>query len=337
MKRLSAIILAVILAAACNPFSGFNIKYEDFDLEGEYWAVSGFTGPYGQQEIGRMHYRDENDELIPAEFFFSDGKARVVFPSGAYRTVGYALDMKARTITFDAPITYGCEVNYDGQKYVGEDITLGKFDMMTVTLSVPGQKIEGKGLMFSFYDPSAKDFSSVDIQKQQWSISMVNMSVASLMPVYEIAGEYGTKNTGINTFQLDSPSSLWSDECVYEDATFPWVDGADLSTVHWGPQWRNMSQADAQWLLDNCQYCRVWHNREAGTKGFYFIYVNPTTGRNYGLEFPCGDVNEELGVWLSNGKALVYKVTDSKNDTSAEARIITPEPGAKYFLRPVRK
>ena len=333
MNKLSAIILAAILVAACNPLGGFNIKYEDFDLEGEFWAVSGFTGPYGQQEIGRMHYRDENDELIPAEFLFSGGKARVVFPSGAYRTVGYTLDMNARTITFDAPITYGCEINYNGNKYVGEDITLGKFDMMTVSISLPGQKVEGKGLMFSFYDPSANNFSSVDIDKQQWSISMVNMSVASLTPVYEIAGEYGTKNRGADTF---GNATLWSDECVYENALFPWVDGADLSTVHWGPQWRNMSQADAQWLLDNCKYCRVWHNRDDGTKGFYFIYTN-NEGRNLGLEFPCGDVNEELGVWLSNGKALVYKVTDPKNDTSAEARIITPEPGAQYFLRPVRK
>lgn len=336
MKKLSTIILAAILAAACNPV-GLDIKYEDFDLEGEIWAVSGLTGPYGQQEIGRMHYRDENDQLIPAEFFFSGGKARVVFPSGAYRIVGYALDMKARTITFDAPITYGCEVNYNGQKYVGEDITVGKFDMMTVSIKVPGQEFEGKGLMFSIYDPSANNFSSVDIEKHQWSISMVNMSVASITPVYEIAGEYGTKNTGINSFHLDDPPALWSDECVYEDALFPWNDVADLSTVHWGPRWRNMSQADAQWLLDNCTCCRVWHNREAGTKGFYFVYYNPASERNYGLEFPCGDADEELGVWLSNGKALVYKVTDPNNDTSAEARIITPEPGAKYFLRPVRK
>ncbi len=93
------------MAAACsglNPF-GLDIRYEDFDLEGQIWAVSGFKGPYGQQEIGRMHYKDADENLLAAEFSFKDGKATVVFPSGAYRTVGYTLDTKARTISFDKP------------------------------------------------------------------------------------------------------------------------------------------------------------------------------------------------------------------------------------------
>jgi len=332
MKKIGAIILVAVMTAACNPLSLLNISYEDFDLEGQFWAVSGMTAPYGQQEIGRMHYRDADDNLVPAEFLFSGGKVRVVFPSGAYRTVGYKLDAGARTISFDAPITYGCEVNYNGNKYIGQDIKLAKYEMMSVGVNIPGQKFNGEGLMFSFFDTSAKDFLSVDLDKQQWAVNMVNMEKALLTPVYEISGEYGTKEIGVNSFKLDNPPTLWSTECVYEDAVFTWVAGADLSSIHWGPKWRNMSEADAQWLLDNCVCRRVWHDREAGTKGFYFI-----SSDNLGLEFPCGEVGEELGVWLSNGKALVYKVTDPRNDSSAEARIITPSADAKYFLRPVLK
>ena len=322
MKKIGAIILVAVMTAACNPLSLLNISYEDFDLEGQFWAVSGMTAPYGQLEIGRMHYRDDDDNLVPAEFLFAGGQVTLVFPSGAYRTVGYKLDPNARTISFDAPITYGCEVNNSGNKYIGQDVTLAKYEMMSV----------GGGLMFSFFDTSAKDFLDVDIDRQQWAVNLVNMEKALLTPVYEISGEYGTKEVGVNSFRLDNPPTLWSTECVYEDAVFPWVDGTDLSTVHWGPKWRNMSEADAQWLLDNCVCRRVWHDREAGTKGFYFI-----SSDNLGLEFPCGEVGEELGVWLSNGKALVYKVTDSRNDSATEARIITPSSGEKYFLRPVLK
>ena len=327
MKKLSAIIITAIIAAACNPF-GFNIKYEDFDLEGQFWAVSGMQAPYGQQEIGRMHYVNENDELIPAEFYFSGGKARVVFPTGAYRTVGYSMDTKARTITFDAPITYGCEVNYNGNKYVGEDIVKGKYDMMTMTVTAPGMKVEGKGLLFSFYDPSASTFTAVDIEKQQWSISMVNMVELSLEPLYEISGEYGTKSQGSNLGAEDA--AKWSSECVYNDALFPWVEGLDLCQIHWGPAWRTPTEAEAQWLLDNCTVLKA---KQKGTDNYYMYFMYEATGRS--ISFPVGDINEEMGFWLSNGKALVYKATDPHYDTATEARIITPEPGAKYFLRPI--
>lgn len=35
-----------------------------------------------------------------------------------------------------------------------------------------------------------------DLDKQQWGISMVNMEKSSLTPLYEIAGEYGTMDSG---------------------------------------------------------------------------------------------------------------------------------------------
>lgn len=40
---------------------------------------------------------------------------------------------------------------------------------------------------------------------------------------------------------------------------------------------------------------------------------------------------------ISGGKALVYKATDPSNDTSTEARIITPGQGTSLFLRPVKR
>ena len=98
------------MAAACsglNPF-GLDIRYEDFDLEGQIWAVSGFKGPYGQQEIGRMHYKDADENLIAAEFTFKDGKATVVFPSGAYlshtavRSISTATRMWERTSNWES-------------------------------------------------------------------------------------------------------------------------------------------------------------------------------------------------------------------------------------------
>ena len=90
MNKITAVLISALMAAACsglNPF-GLDIKYEDFDLEGQIWAVSGFKGPYGQQEIGRMHYKDADDNLIAAEFSFKDGKATVVFPSGPAGSAG---------------------------------------------------------------------------------------------------------------------------------------------------------------------------------------------------------------------------------------------------------
>ena len=326
MNKITAVLISALMAAACsglNPF-GLDIRYEDFDLEGQIWAVSGFKGPYGQQEIGRMHYKDADDNLIAAEFSFKDGKATVVFPSGAYRTVGYTLDTKARTISFDKPITYGCEVRFNGNTYLGEDIKLGKFEMMTVSANMPGMQVEGKGLMFSFYDPSAASYSGLDLDKQQWGIAMVNMEKSSLTPLYEIEGEYGTKDSGRKPFDN---GIVWANQFVYDNALFPWVDGVDLSTVHYGLKWCNPSESEAQWLLDNCDLVCV-NNRTS------MAFMHKTEHTFISLLLPSA-LGEESGFWLSSGKALVYKYLDPKDDTKTEARIITPEPGAKYHLFPV--
>lgn len=250
----------------------------------------------------------------------------MVFPSGAYRTVGYTLDTKARTISFDKPITYGCEVHFNGNTYVGEDIKLGKIEMMTVTANMPGMQVEGKGLMFSFYDPSAASYSGLDLDKQQWGIAMVNMEKSSLTPLYEIEGEYGTMDSGRKPFDT---GVAWANHFVYDDALFPWVDGADLSTVHYGLQWCNPSEAQAQWLLDNCDLVCV-NNRTS------MAFMHKTEHTFISL-LPPSALGEESGFWLSGGKALVYKYLDPKDDSKTEARIITPEPGAKYHLFPVKK
>ena len=322
-----AIILAAAIAAACSghPF-GLDLKEEDFELEGHIYSVIGFKGPYGQQEIGRMHYKDADGNTISAEFIFENGKATVVFPGGAYRTVGYSLDTQARTISFDAPITYGCEVRFNGNTYVGEDIKFGKYEMMTA-------KFDGakeKDLMFSFFDPSAETYSDLSLEDQQWGISMVSEEAASLTPVYEIAGEYGTMDSGKKPFDNDV---VWAKSFVYDDALFPWVEGADLSTVHYGPLWCNPSDELAQWLLDNCTLVRV---TETTTGEQSMAFMHKTEHTYISLLLPP-DLGEESGFWLAGGKALVYKYLDSVDDSKTEARIITPAPDARYFLFPVKK
>lgn len=333
MKKLSAIILAAVLAAACSglgmPF-GLNLKMEDFELEGHVFEVTGFKGPYGQQEIGRMHYKDGSGNIISAEFTFKDGKATLVFPGGAYRTVGYTLDTKARTISFDAPITYGCEVRYNGQTYVGEDIKSGKYEMMTAGAA----GVDGKDLMFSFFDPSAKTYSDLSLDNQQWGISMVSREKASLTPVYEISGEYGTMDSGKNAFDN---GTIWAKSFVYGDALFPWYEAADLSTLHYGPLWCNPSEAQAQWLLDNCSLVRVTETTNGEQSMAFAHKTEHKTEFTYISLLLPPDLGEEYGFWLSNGKALVYKYLDPKDDSKTEARIITPEAGAKYFLFPVKK
>lgn len=331
MRRI-AYLLALVAMTACSglgmPF-GLNLKIEDFELEGHVYEVTGFKGPYGQQEIGRMHYKDAGGNIISAEFTFKDGKATLVFPGGAYRTVGYTLDTKARTISFDAPITYGCKVRYNGQTYEGEDIKSGKFEMMTAGAS----GVDGKDLMFSFFDPSAQTYSDLSLEDQQWGISMVSREKASLTPVYEIAGEYGTMDSGRDAFDN---GTIWANSFVYGNALFQWFDAADLSTLHYGPLWRTPSEADAQWLLENCNLVRAT-NKKNGEKSMDFMHKTEDTYISLlSLLIPPA-IGEEYGFWLSNGKALVYKYLDTMDDTKTEARIISPEAGAKYFLFPVKK
>ena len=330
MKKAIWAVLSALLLTACNmsPLDFLTGNLEaDFDETEELWAVSGITAPYGQQEIHRLHY-DGDDGLVPAEATFKDGKMTLVFPSGAYRTIGYTLDRKSKTVTFDEPLTYGCTVKYNGEQYVGQDIKRAKFDMMTLSMAVPGTNFKGDGKFMSFYDPSAASFAAVDIDKQQWRIAMVNMTQHDIIPLYEIKGEYGTMDQGTDLGAEGAPK--WARECVYENALFPYVEGVDLCKVHFGPQWCTPTEADAQWLLDNCNLLKALQ-KDSGK--YYMYFVNKATDRSLG--FPIGEVNEEMGFWLSNGKALVYKATDPHNDTSTEARIITPEIGAKYFLRPV--
>lgn len=327
MKRFSAIILAAAFAVACggggNPF-GLDLKIEDFELEGHVFSVTGFKGPRGQQEIGRMHYKDADGNLTAAEFTFKDGKATVVFPSGAYRTVGYSLDTEERTISFDAPVTYGCSVRFDGKTYAGQDIVFAKYDMMTAGTAAV------KDLMFSFFDPSAPSYSDLSLEDQQWGIAMVSREGASLTPVYEISGEYGTMDSGKKPFE---EGTRWAESFVYGDALFPWVEGADLSTVHYGPLWSNPSEDLARWLLENCNLVRV---TETTTGEDSMAFMHKTEHTYISLLLPPA-LGKEYGFWLSGGKALVYKYLDEVDDTRTEARIITPEPGSKYFLFPVKK
>lgn len=319
MKRIAVFFVATVMALACNVLnpSDMVLRTEDFDLEGQYWAVSGIQAPYGQQEIVRMHYKGPDGYLVPAEFQFSGGKVTVVFPSGAYRTIGYTLDTKARTISFDAPLSYGCEVTYNGEHYVGENIRIGKYEMM---------KIGRDGLIFSFFDPSADSYSDVSLENQQWGLSLVNLKRPSITPLYEIAGEYGTMQQGNNFNTSGAP--FWSIQCIYTNAVFPWIDGEDLSSVHYGPEWRNPTEAEAKWLLDNCVLCGL-ATTIAPYDPFGFVFGNKV------LYMPIPPLSgEQVGFWLSNGKVLVYNFT---NAGAPEANIITPEPDAKYFLRPVRR
>ena len=331
MKKVLSIILAVAVLAACgDPLSMLTGSTNaNFELGEELWAVSGFTAPYGQQEIHRLHYDSPDDGLVPAEVSFKGGKLTLVFPSGAYRTVGYTLDRQAKTITFDAPITYGCTVRTNGQEYVGKDITFAKYDMMTISMAFPGTQFKGEGKFFSIYDPSASSFSDVDIEKQQWRIAMVNMTQHNIKPLYEIAGEHGTMDRGSN-LGVDG-ASKWAGECVYENALFPYIDGVDLCTVHYGADWHTPTEAEAQWLLDNCDL-RKTMIQSTGNYGMYFIAKETSRG----LQFPIGEVNEELGFWLSNGKAMVFKLTGPQSASDTQAQIISPEKDAKYFLRAVR-
>lgn len=317
MKGIAFLSLAIVSVVACSGLNSFDteLRYEDFDLDGQCLIVNSIQAPKGQQEIERMLYKDVNGNMVPAEFRFKDGKVTVVFPSGAFRTVGYTLDSKARTISFAAPITYGCEVVYDGELCTGEDIQTAKYEMM---------KTGRDGFIFSFFDPSADSYSEVSLENQQWGLSL--MKGSSITPIYEIAGEYGTREQGNNFNTAGVP--FWSIECVYSNAVFPWMDGVDLSCVHYGPEWRNPTEAEAQWLLDNCVLARVIII--APFEPFGFLYGNSSL-----LYMPVPPLSgERVGFWLSNGKALVY---NSTGDSPAEASIITPEPGAKYFLRPVRR
>jgi hypothetical protein len=137
-------------------------------------------------------------------------------------------------------------------------------------------------------------------------------------------------DSGKNAFDN---GTIWADSFVYGDALFQWFDAADLSTLHYGPLWRTPSEANAQWLLDNCMLVRVTETTN-GEQSMAFMHKTEHTYISLLLPPALG---EEYGFWLSNGKALVYKYLDPKDDNKTEARIITPEAGAKYFLFPVKK
>lgn len=112
----AALLLPVLLSAACSITSVPGGVYTDFDVRDKVWAVSGFSAPKGYQEIIDLHYDSlpDNDTLglVCAELLFTDDSLTIVYPSGAYRSMGYSLDGKSHTAVFDGVLVYG---SYDAE------------------------------------------------------------------------------------------------------------------------------------------------------------------------------------------------------------------------------
>lgn len=328
MKKLVLLALSALLTSACNisplDMFGLNLQKEDFEWEHVIFEQSGMKAPAGYQELGRMSYRVSEDESIHARITFEDGKVTIVFPSGGYRTVGYTVDKKNRTVTFDAPLIYATPV-----------ITHAKYDMMTAASTAPeagGAKLK----MLSFYDPSADDFINVDIEKDQWSLSMASVSQSEVQAVYPIEGEYGTTETG---HELVPGKGFWAQHCVGADKLFAWVEGVDLGRIYYGPAWRYPTREEAGALIDGSDFLHVLYNDvELFAFGLKASYEGDDMKGTYdSLILPFAEENDGVhagGIWLSDGAALVYSYDSGTRQCSAQ--IQEAPSGAQYYVRPVR-
>lgn len=338
MKKLTILLGSAFVLLSCNGVKmglGLDLKDEDFELEGITFQQTGVKGPIAYQELNRFSYQDSDGERIVSELSFRDGKMTLVFPSGGYRTVGYTLDRNTHTIAFDAPVIYGSTIRHQGVTHVGENVTKAKYEMMTLSATM----VEGKDLMLSLYDVAAADFSSVDMEKGQWSLSVMSVNKPSLPPVYPLVGEYGTT---LNPHQLvegeDKP--YWSQECIADGHLFPWVKEVDLARIHYGPAWRYPTAAEVEELLELSE-CTGAVGSD-GQKTFHVVYLlsgEEVDGKMFydTLSFPYAAVSDGLcsgGIWLADGRAFVYSYDYATREVKAE--IVQPGPAATYFVRAVK-
>ena len=305
----AALLLPVLLSAACSITSVPGGVYTDFDVRDKVWAVSGFSAPKGYQEIIDLHYDSlpDNDTLglVCAELLFTDDSLTIVYPSGAYRSMGYSLDGKSHTAVFDGVLVYG--------SYDAEDVRSCRYSCMTFM----------GGHYLSFY--MAADETDVHIDRCEWRISTVQTAGRRLTPLYRIDGRYGSHEKG-NTLGIED-GALWSNYCIAGEALFPRTEAYDLATIYDGPAWCLPSPAQARLLLDKCKAAR-YKARGKLYVGFYYTDEGST------LLLPAPEENTEYGIWLNDGSALVYQVDEH---ATVKAHITNDTSGRLYYIMPVRK
>ena len=299
-------LAALSLLGACTGQQADNDA--EFGIEGKIWMVTGFYAPKGYQEMHRLSFdtlpEDPYNGLIPGELTFDGSKLRIVFPSGAYRTVGYKEEKGS--ISFDGSFIYG--------SYGSPDI---------VTCKVKKQILLGEEFM-DLYD--AADPAKPDINKGEWCIMVRSMPESLTAPVMEIDCEYGTTIQGGEMGTEDG--AIWATRLIAGGKAFAFDRTHDLATIYWGPEWRTPTRAQAQQLLDVCTPEYVLYNGDPG-----MTLHNDTAKKD--LILPVAEFGTQYGIWLADGSALVYSVSEDKKASAA----IDDSPAAsqKYFVLPVKK
>ena len=153
---------------------------------------------------------------------------RLVFPSGAYRTMKYTLDKDSGTISFeDGVFIYG--------SYSSPNITSCKY-VARYLMGAP---------FVTFYD--AEDPNKIDIEKGEWSITITAMTSALITPLLEIDCEYGTTSNHSNIGIEIGPE--WSTRIGLGVEEYAFTIKYDLASIYWGPDWHLPYTTDAEVLL----------------------------------------------------------------------------------------
>jgi len=325
MKNLFIILFAVTLTACSglldtegttNPTEA---QVKEI-LENTYWGTAGFVIPRGYQEMGDFHVTlvegEEYDESAVTDVIFKDNSITFVFPSGGWRTTTYTYDEETGLMRFSKPLIYG------STNFGGEDIYECRF-LKDNILGISH---------ITFFDASVDDWQEVDINKGQWRLVLAPMDNRQNEKLYEIDCIYGTSYTALDLGIMGGAS--WAYTNVDDNKLFPMTE-LDLGRIYYGLDYTIPTVEQAMKLIENCHSI----TRKSSSGADYVIMGN----ENGSLRFPKPErAEEEMGIWLQGGSALVYSYGDEKTTDGDYICTITILPREKtidrmFCIRPVLK
>lgn len=328
MKKLFMMPLAIVLTACSGLFDLLDTSGSDDPtaadvkkvLENTYWGTSGCVAPKGCQEMRFYHVTlsegEEYDEAAVTDVIFKDNTVTMVFPGGGWRQTTYTYDSESGIMRFDKPLIYGAT------QFGGKDIYECRFIC---------QKILGEEHV-ALFDVAVDDWQKVDIEKDQWRLSLAPMDERQNEKLHQFECMYGIF---YNAEDLDiEGGASWAFYNVDSDRLFPYTD-LDLGEIYFGLEYTMPTEEQARKLIDNSD--ALTHLSSKGEKQ---VIVGNEQGY---IEFPQpSEKGEELGFWLKGGAAVVYSYGDRQTtdgDYLVTLSILPKSEAAsrKFFVRPVLK
>lgn len=328
MKKLFVIPLAVILTACSGLLDMLDTSGSDDPtaadikkvLENTCWGTSGCTAPRGLQEMRLFHVTlsegEEYDESAVTDVIFKDNTITMVFPGGGWRQTTYTYDKETKIMRFDKPLIYGAT------EFDGEDI----YECRFVCLKLFGAE------HVTLFDVAVDDWQDVDIQKNQWRLSLAPMNERQNKKLHQFDCMYGIF---WSTEDMDiEGGASWAEYNVDSDRLFSRTD-LDLGEIYFGLEYTMPTEEQARKLIDNC-----YALTDVSSKGEKRVLVGNEQG--YVILPMPENKGEELGFWLKGGSALVYSYGDEQTvdgDYLVTLSILPKSETAtrQFHVRPVLK